>query len=179
MKNRILTVVFFLISLNVFSQDTLKNEIGITIGGFPSSPCTINVLPYFETWNIYNAGYFDKYLIGVFGINYTKSENNYFYGGNSSFYEEKIYYNGNIGEKDIYLSLMFNFGYNYINQLDFKLYSRVYGGATFLFVQGYDCFYPAYHITILGLKYGEKWCMNVELGIGILGVLNIGLNYKF
>jgi opacity protein-like surface antigen len=83
-----------------------------------------------------------------------------------------------------YFTLMANVNYQYTDNPKLSIYSGVHFGVSYVNAKnattekkGED-FIPAYQLTGLGIRYGEKIGVYAEFGYGFNGVINAGLLYK-
>jgi len=81
------------------------------------------------------------------------------------------------------LTIAAEFDYRYIHSEKATLYSGAALGLTFLSETQDDL--PEKrtrgdaHLTLIGFRYGDKFGISTEFGIGFKGILNFGLSYRF
>lgn len=92
-------------------------------------------------------------------------------------------------EKDNVLTIAFKTNYSYLNKPNFRLYSGVGIGYSNVSkkIEDNNEVKPEdenngnfnFHVTGLGVRFGEKLAIKSEIGFGYKGLLSAGLSYQF
>ncbi|MFY8021029.1 MAG: hypothetical protein ACOVP1_07525 [Bacteroidia bacterium] len=83
-----------------------------------------------------------------------------------------------------YYTLMANVNYQYTDHSKLSIYSGVHFGVSYVNAKNADTgkkgedIIPAYHLTALGVRYGEKLGVYADFGYGFNGIVNAGILYK-
>lgn len=99
---------------------------------------------------------------------------------------EMNYANGNSEKSDFhFFTLMGNVSYQYLDNPKLNVYSGLHFGVSYLRGKNLNTekkgedYLPAYHVTLLGVRYGEKMGVYGDFGYGYNGYVNAGLFYRF
>jgi hypothetical protein len=83
-----------------------------------------------------------------------------------------------------YFTLMANVNYQYTDNPKLSIYSGVHFGVSYVNAKNANTgkkgedYIPAYHLTALGIRYGEKVGIYADFGYGFNGIVNAGLLYR-
>ncbi|MCA0426641.1 MAG: hypothetical protein LCH37_04325 [Bacteroidetes bacterium] len=98
---------------------------------------------------------------------------------------EMQYANGTSEKSDFhFFTLMGNVSYQYLDNPKLNIYSGLHFGVSYLRGKNLDTnkkgedYLPAYHVTLLGVRYGEKLGVYGDLGYGYNGYVNAGVFYR-
>jgi hypothetical protein len=88
-----------------------------------------------------------------------------------------------------FFSIQLGYRFTFFSKNNISLYSSVFSGLGIRVISFHNIYYDRIglsekylltgHLTFLGMTIGKKNCVNIELGLGAQGILQIGYKYKF
>ena len=135
--------------------------------------------------------YIRSYTIGSFALTYNHLNfKNHQLGGSISIttivnqvYRDAAYTDFMRTYREKHLGLLAHYQYNYFDKKNIKLYSGIHIGCDISFDDqvrfSFDNLKPTGQLTLIGLTYGNRWFGNAELGIGNMGIVRLGVGYRF
>jgi hypothetical protein len=118
-------------------------------------------------------------VIGPFNLSYQYETGSLSLGTGITYVNTETYTeNSSIGFT--YLSLLGKANYLFIAREKLKLYSGISIGAAYRYNEFCADVFPALHLQLFGVRYQfAKLGAVAELGYGVNGILNVGVNYEF
>lgn len=193
---RIFILIFFLLNIHVFSfaQSASKFELRGGVG-FATAPEILEDITGGITQSIVNPGFTKVDLSGTVAAMITillKPESRFSYGLDLVYDNIKSNYiyadpAQNTRTNTGYLSIMARGDFKYVRKPSFSIYSSLAAGITLrnadVLEEGSDIktddLGGAFHVSPIGIRYGNKLAVWAEAGFGFKGVLCGGVAVRF
>ncbi len=186
---RALLLILMLISVSVFAKKyhgelktgacfytapSLMDQFGSTINGLEPSEIVDTDFNY-PVFTEYSS-YVSKKLRVSLHVDYVKCKENYYAPRTDRFI-------GTVTNR--YYTSMIGVNFYYVKKKKFEMYYGGYLGTTYVDASNdipnlscSDGFRLAYHVNVVGARFGGRTGVAVELGFGYRGIVNVGLSYR-